>query len=146
VISAPDKIKVVLDAVFSRIEVSVYETYIFEEPPGELEIAGVLMITESGTADQAAPDRPLFVIEHHSTPISSCMSVRQNDDAAECYTFTEAGFRQLGYGRKVTAAWGRWHLLRGRVPFYSHASDNRGSKALAESLGLSWKFRLTVFR
>ncbi len=139
------KIQSILDKHFPCTEVGSFETYVFEDLPGENEITDVDIIDQTSSFGKASPSRPIFVLPSHGKPISSCISVRQDDDSAECYTHTEEGFRRHGLGRKVTAAWGRWQLLNGRIPFYSHASDNIASRALVESLNLPWKFRLVAY-
>jgi hypothetical protein len=145
VFARKEKIQSILDKHFPCNEVNSFESYVFEDLPGENEITDVDMIDKTGSSGNASHIRPVFAMLKHGKPISSCISVRQNDDSAECYTHTGEGFRRRGLGRKVTAAWGRWQLLKGRIPFYSHASDNTASRALAESLNLSWKFRLVAY-
>ena len=108
-------------------------------------VLDVVVIDDAELGINGASRRPIFTIVRDGRLISSCVSVRENDESAECYTFTEEGFRQLGLGRQVTTAWGRHQLLRGKIPFYSHEKDNSDSLALANSLNLEWKFRLVAF-
>lgn len=68
--------------------------------------------------------------------VSLCRSVRENGKSAEAWVVTEPEFRRRGYARQVTAAWARDVQRQGKVPFYSHLTDNRASEALAHSLGL----------
>lgn len=69
-------------------------------------------------------------------PVSWAWSIRENGYCAEVAVETLPEFRQRGYARQVTAAWGRAIRQQGRVAFYSHAANNHPSKALAHSLGL----------
>lgn len=145
VLAEREKIQSILDEHFPCTEVGSFETYVFEDFPDGNAIMDVDMIDQTSALGKASSTRPAFAMSKQGKSISSCISVRQNDDSAECYTHTEEGFRRRGLGRKVTAAWGRWQLLHGRIPFYSHASDNVASRALAESSNLSWKFRLVSY-
>jgi predicted GNAT family acetyltransferase len=91
------------------------------------------------------PATPTFVIRRDGVVVASCMSVRENDEAAECYTFTEPAFRRQGWGQRVTAAWGRAVLQNGKIAFYNYAQDNRASQVLAKSLELVRRFRLVTY-
>jgi predicted GNAT family acetyltransferase len=68
--------------------------------------------------------------------VSACESVRENEEAGECTVYTLPAYRGRGYGRQVTAAWGRGLLRQGKVASYSHLTGNRGSERLARRLGL----------
>lgn len=69
-------------------------------------------------------------------PVSWAWSIRENQYCCEVAVETAPGFRQRGFARRVTAAWGQAIQRQGRVAFYSHAADNHPSRALARSLGL----------
>jgi len=68
--------------------------------------------------------------------VASCVSVRENEEAAESWVWVEPSFRRRGLGRIVTLAWARDLLSRGKIPFYSYADYNTASRNLAKSLGL----------
>ena len=55
---------------------------------------------------------------------------------AEGWARTVPGYRQRGYARQTTAAWAAFVLQHNKVAFYSHASDNHASKAVAHGLAL----------
>jgi GNAT superfamily N-acetyltransferase len=63
-------------------------------------------------------------------------SARSNRRAAELAVETVPAFRQRGYARQVVLAWARHQLNQGKVAFYSHASENVASQALAASVGV----------
>jgi hypothetical protein len=77
-----------------------------------------------------------YVVVVAEKPVSWAWSARENDRAAELAVETAPPFRRRGYARQTAAAWGHHVLKRGKVAFYSHASDNLASEALAQSLGL----------
>jgi predicted GNAT family acetyltransferase len=90
------------------------------------------------------PAVPSFVICRDGVVVAAWMPVRENEEAAECYTFIEPAFRRQGWGKRVTTAWGRAVLQSGKIAFYSYAQDNTESQALAKSLGLVRQFRLVT--
>jgi len=136
---AAEDIRVILARHLGGLEVEVFETYVFERLP-EPDPSGLVH------ARQTSPGvPPHFVIEQGGRVVSACYSARENDEGAECYTLTEEGHRRRGYGALVTQAWARHVLLAGKIPFYSHHADNHASRALAASLGVSWKFRVVTF-
>jgi RimJ/RimL family protein N-acetyltransferase len=136
----PEKeIRAILARHLGGIQVEVFETYIFEQPPEQDPFGLVRKVSAS------PGEHPHFVIEQDGRVVSTCCSVRENAEAAECYTLTDEGYRRRGYGVMVTQAWGRHVLLSGKIPFYSHHADNHASRALAARLSLSWKFRVMIF-
>jgi predicted GNAT family acetyltransferase len=91
------------------------------------------------------PAAPTFVIGRDGVVVAACMSGRENEEAAECYTFTEPAFRRQGFGQRVTVAWGQAVLQSCKIAFYSYAQDNRASQALAKSLSLVRQLRLVTY-
>ena len=65
---------------------------------------------------------------------ATCLSVRENDEAAESYVHTDPAWRKQGLGRQVAAAWGAAVLARGKVPFYSYLLTNVASARLLQGL------------
>lgn len=135
----------VIDELLHCPKIIIYETYIFKHLPEENLLADVVVIEDVGLGAKGAANRPVFAIVKDGRIISSCVSTRENDESAECYTYSEEGFRQLGFGWRVTTAWGRHQLLKSKIPFYSHEGDNLDSRALANSLNLEWKFRMIAY-
>ena len=83
---------------------------------------------------------PVFAILAAGRVVSMCVSARENDVAAEAWVDTRPAFRQRGFARQVTAAWGQDVARRGKIAFYSHLWENNASEAVARSLGLKqWK-------
>ena len=134
-----NEIRAILARHLGGIQVAVFETYVFEQLPEQDQTRLVHAISTS------SGECPRFVIEQGGRVVSACCSVRENAEAAECYTLTEEGHRRRGFGAMVTRAWGRHVLLSGKIPFYSHHADNQASRALAARLGLGWKFRVMIF-
>jgi len=78
--------------------------------------------------------------------VSACVSSRENAIGAEAWVQTLPAYRRRGYARQVTTAWA-FHLQQeGKIPFYSHHSDNLPSHALAHSLGLKWFMSDVAYR
>ena len=83
---------------------------------------------------------PVFAVLADGRVASMCVSARENDVAAEAWVETRPEFRQRGFARQVTAAWGHDVVRRGKIAFYSHLWENIASEAVARSLGLKpWK-------
>lgn len=133
------EIRAILARSLGDIRVEVFETYVFEHTPEPDQTGQVRTVSASPV------EHPRFVIEQDGRVVSACCSVRENEEAAECYTLTEPGYRRRGLGALVTRAWGRQVGLSGKIAFYSHHAGNQASRALAGRLGLSWKFRVMVF-
>lgn len=110
-------------------------TYVATKPLDSALATGVIQ----RSLKEGASDRS-FVILDGDTVLSSCSSSRENDFAAEAWVWTAETARRKGYGRQCVSAWANDALRQGKVPFYSHAHDNHGSRALARSLGLTWVF------
>jgi hypothetical protein len=79
---------------------------------------------------------PIWVVLVDSRVVSTCVSARENDVAAEAWVQTSPEFRRRGYARQVTSAWARDVLGRGNIAFYSHRRENLASRGVALSLGL----------
>ncbi len=68
--------------------------------------------------------------------VSLCYSARLTDYTAEAGLETLKDYRGRGYAQAVFAAWARAVRGTGRIPFYSTASENTASQAVARKLGL----------
>ena len=78
--------------------------------------------------------------------VVACVSSRENAIGAEAWVQTLPAYRRRGYARQVTTAWA-FHLQQeGKIPFYSHHSDNLPSHALAQELRLKWFMSDAVYR
>ena len=78
--------------------------------------------------------------------VAACVSSRENAIGAEAWVQTLPAYRRRGYARQVTTAWA-FHLQQeGKIPFYSHHSDNLPSHALAQELRLKWFMSDAVYR
>lgn len=115
-------------------------TYVAMTPFDAASTAGV---TER-SAENGGGDRS-FVILDGDIVVSGCSSSRENSAAAEAWVWTDERARRTGHGRRCVAAWANDLLCRGKLPFYSHASDNEASRALARSLDLTWAFDVHGF-
>ena len=97
------------------------------------------------TIEHMKDGRRGYAIVRDGTVLSSCISVRENNQAGECYVFTEPEYRRRGYASQTAAAWA-YHLRRlDKVPFYSHSLGNQASKGLAERMGLMPCFHLVNY-
>ncbi len=68
--------------------------------------------------------------------VSLCYCARLTDYTAEAGLETLKDYRGRGYAQAVVAAWARAVRGTGRIPFYSTASENTASQAVARKLGL----------
>ena len=64
------------------------------------------------------------------------VSSRENELAAEAWAQTSPAFRRLGYASQVTVACAHDLQKEGKIPFYSHGTENTVSEAVARRLGL----------
>lgn len=119
--------------------------------------SGVIVLSEAHRQllDAYAPGmtlgkRPIYAAvattpEGKDAICATCVSVRENEEAAESYVFTDPAWRRQGYGRRVTAAWAEGALARGKVPFYSYLVDNVASSQLLQSLPSVYCFEGVVY-
>jgi hypothetical protein len=80
--------------------------------------------------------RPIYAVLVDGRVGSTCVSARENDQAAEAWVQTSPEHRRRGFARQVTAAWARDVLLGGKIAFYSHRRENLASGGVALSLAL----------
>jgi GNAT superfamily N-acetyltransferase len=124
-------------------EMFVGRTYILSDPLDSRQFPDVVRLTEAHRplieayhAGMDVTDRAVYAIIRDEMIASTCASARENEQAGEAYVYTVPEYRGRGYGRQVTAAWA-YHLQeQGKIAFYSHAWDNRASRAVAQSLEL----------
>jgi len=109
-----------------------YETYVAEVP-----VSSMSPVRSRFSEGRFVVDGP------DGQPASWAWSVRESNYAAECAVETVEHFRRRGLASAVVAAWVNAVLTAAKVPFYSHASSNDASRALAVRLGLTHAF--TVF-
>lgn len=88
------------------------------------------------TADTAAFTPRQFALIADGLVVATCESSRESQVAAEAWVRTLPAWRGRGYARRVTAAWARDALARGKEPFYSHHRENLASASVARALGL----------
>jgi len=135
-------------------EVGVFHTYVFPSmvAANPSQFPDVVRLGETHRelideyqAGMDVVDRAVFAMIRDGMIVSTCVSVRENEDAGECYVFTLPEYRRRGYGRQVTAAWGHHLREQGKVAFYSHTEWNMASRAVAQSLGLLPCFSITAY-
>jgi hypothetical protein len=119
-----EAVKYLLATDAPREEMWTGKSYVFATLPGP------------GDFPDAVREAGRYVVMVAEKPVSWAWSARENDGAAELAVETAPPFRRRRHGRQTAAAWGHHVLKRGKVAFYSHASDNLASEALAQSLGL----------
>ncbi|MCU0522321.1 MAG: hypothetical protein MUF84_16700 [Anaerolineae bacterium] len=137
-------------------DVSQWRTYRLTSPDPGLR-SGVITLTEA--------HQPLMDAYHPGTTLgkwpiyavvtqdpgdvsairAACVSVRENDETAESYVYTDPAWRGRGLGRQVTAAWGAGVLARGKVPFYSYLMTNEASARLVQGLPSVYCFDSVVY-
>jgi len=133
--------KILAQTIFEKegIRLAVYEfqTYQFPRTIVNEQVQEVIRIEN----DQ----RQAFCIFESGKEASSCISVRENEQASECYVFTDEKYRRRGYARKTVLAWAQYIQGLGKIPFYSHEVDNLASRAVAQKLGLAQSFSVVVY-
>ncbi|MFO8033609.1 MAG: GNAT family N-acetyltransferase [Candidatus Bipolaricaulota bacterium] len=92
--------------------------------------------TDAFPSVTATPDGR-FVVWLEGIEVSWAWSARANTRCAELATETAEAFRRRGFAIQVCRAWANTQLAQGRIPFYSHRSDNVPSAKLARALGVS---------
>jgi GNAT superfamily N-acetyltransferase len=122
-------------------ELNCWRSYVFPEPLGEFPQVVRLeerhrRLIEQYHAGMEVAEQAVLAVICDDRIVSTCLSVRENEMAGECYTYTLPDYRRRGYGRQVTAAWGSDLCQQGKVAFYSHLLDNAASRGVARSLGL----------
>jgi RimJ/RimL family protein N-acetyltransferase len=138
-----EAVKAILVADSPCAEVDMWQTYTFPDALKPSLFPSVVRLDKSHRAlmerHHAGADvtrRAIFSIIRDGGIVSTCSSVRENEQAGECYVYTVEPYRGRGYGRQVTAAWAYHLQQQGKVAFYSHALDNPASQAVARGLGL----------
>lgn len=113
-------------------------------PPG-VDYCGALAPAEQRPAQATIAEPPpppdvfpgeQFAVVVDGVVASICESARESEVAAEAWVRTIPTASRRGYATRVTAAWARDVLRRGKTPFYSHARENRASAGVARALGL----------
>lgn len=89
--------------------------------------------------------RAVFAIIREGRIVATCTSSRENPVAGEAYVHTLPEYRRRGYGVQVTAAWASYLQRAGKIPFYSHALDNQGSRGVMRVLRIEPKFRIVTY-
>jgi len=124
-------------------QVNAWHTYTFPQTFGSAGLGEAIQLQESHralieaySAGMDVTRRAVYAIIRDGQIVSTCGSVRKNEQAGECYTYTLAAYRGRGYGRQVTAAWGVRLVQQGKVAFYSHLRENSASRSVAQGLGL----------
>ncbi len=77
-----------------------------------------------------------FAVVVDGVVASTCESARESAVAAEAWVRTIPSASRRGYATIVTGAWAQDVRRRGKIPFYSHARENRASAGVARALGL----------
>jgi GNAT superfamily N-acetyltransferase len=133
-------------------EVGTYHTYVVPDTLSPHQFPDVVRVgavhwrlIEAYHAGMNVTERAVYAVIRDDTIVSTCGSVRENEEAGECYAFTVPEYRRRGYGRQVTAAWGHHLREQGKVAFYSHARENAASQSVARSLGLRLRFIVRTY-
>jgi hypothetical protein len=124
-------------------EAGTWQTYTFPHILNSSQFPSVVRLNESHGAlierDRTGMDvtrRAVYAVIQDGMTVSTCLSVRENEQAGECYVYTVEPYRGRGFGKQVTAAWAHHIQQQGKIAFYSHALDNPASQAVARGLGL----------
>jgi GNAT superfamily N-acetyltransferase len=78
-----------------------------------------------------------WIIEVDGTAVSDAWTVSANRVCASVRVDTLREFRGRGYAAQVLASWTRATLEANLLPYYTHATDNLASRALARRIGAS---------
>lgn len=113
--------------------------------PAGVDYCGALAPAGQRVARVAMAEPPLapevfpgeqFAVVVDGVVASTCESARESAVAAEAWVRTIPSASRRGYATRVTAAWARDVRRRGKIPFYSHARENRASAGVARALDL----------
>lgn len=77
-----------------------------------------------------------FVVIREGVTVASAWSERLSEHAAEIAIEVSPQMRFRSLGKQVALAWGAHQIAQQRVGFFSHHVENKGSAALARSLGM----------
>lgn len=139
----PERVVAILAEDGPCNETHIGKSYVFPERIGPADYPDVVRLSQLDPALVRHYEEELDSIQHEifgilvdGQIVSTCQSSREDERAGEAWVRTLEAYRQRGYARQVTAAWGHWLQQQGKVPFYSHRSDNLASWAVAQSLGL----------
>jgi len=131
------RVERMLAEAFGGMTSSKFHTYLFPHNLNLEQAQGVVTIEKDG--------RRVFAIVQDGKVVSSCLSVRENAQAGECYIFTEPEYRCRGYGRRTVIAWAHHLQSLGKLPLYSHEESNWASGAVAKKLGLIPCFEVVTY-
>jgi RimJ/RimL family protein N-acetyltransferase len=111
-----------------------------DERPGAVAVtaenAHVLQRWLPGWLPDVAVQLPIRAVLVDGAAVAVCACARLPGDATEAGVETHPAFRGQGHAATVTAAWARAMRERGVIPLYSTDWRNRGSRRVAEKLGL----------
>lgn len=129
-----------LNSAGMSFEVGHYKTYIFPAHFADLENLDVKALLTDDPLVQAfgfgAYAGNVYAIERGGGIVSACMSVRENGQCGEAWVYTEPQYRHQGFARQAVSAWAQYMLNAGKVPFFSHKTNNLASANLAKRLDL----------
>jgi GNAT superfamily N-acetyltransferase len=138
-----EAVKTVLAAHSPCPEVGIWQAYTCPDTLNPGQFPDVICLEEAHRAlierYQVGMDvarRAVYAVIQDGMIVSTCLSVRENEQAGECYVYTAEPYRGQGFGKQVTAAWAYHLRQQGKIAFYSHALDNLASQAVARGLGL----------
>lgn len=101
------------------------------------ENAALLEAEFPGQAALAAARQPVLAVVRDGRAVALCCTARAGR-CCDAGVDTAPGYRRLGLGAAVCAAWALAVRDLGRIPLYSTAWENTASRGLARSLGLRW--------
>ena len=151
--SNPDVVKAILDEHSPCKEGFTGQTYQFPDTldPGQFPDAIRLTEEHRSLIEQYHPGmktdhRAVFAVLRDGSIVSTCVSARESEQAAEAYVYTVAEHRRRGFGRQVAAAWAGHIRECGKIPLYSHTWENVASRGVAQSLNLLPRFACANYR
>jgi GNAT superfamily N-acetyltransferase len=138
-----EAVKAVLAVHSPCPEVGVWQAYTCPDTLTPGQFPGAIRLEEAHRAlieryqvEMDVTRRAIYAVIQDGRIVSTCLSVREHEQAGECYVYTVEPYRGRGFGKQVTAAWAYHLRQQGKIAFYSHALDNPASQAIARGLGL----------
>lgn len=139
----PERVEAILAEELPCADRHIGKSYIFPDTLNAAHYPDVARLSQvdPGIVQQFNPQfdpgqKEIFGVLVDGKIVSTCESSREDVFAGEAWVQTLEPYRQRGYARQVTAAWGHGLQQHGKVPFYSHKWENLASQAVAHSLGL----------
>ena len=129
-----------------RFEVGHYKTYVFHSQPStdRKVVCSSKHDPKIKTFGFDGFAENVYAIEQDDRIVSACVSIREGEQCAEAWVYTDPAFRNQGLAQRVVRAWAGSLMEASKVPFYSHKIENTASANLARKLGLQLVFEELV--